>query len=83
MVINQLFFTPQKATFLNNISAIHNHSFVEEATEEMLKAGAILEEPSEVVNPLSLSINSAGKKEIDFGLGIYKPTFIKAKNQIF
>ena len=56
--------TPSEALFKNNKSAIENSDFVEKSILEMLKTGAIKESasPPKVVNPLSVSTDSRGKK---------------------
>ena len=52
--------------FANNQSALKNKDFVEESISELLKCGSIIEaeKPPEVINPLSVSINSSGKKRL-------------------
>ena len=56
--------TPDTARFSNNRSAINNSKFVENSIKEMLATGTILERdhPPRVVNPLSVPIDSSGKK---------------------
>ena len=58
------FKTPKVASFCNNQSALNNKDFVEEPISELLKCGSIIEADKipEVINPLSVSINSSGKK---------------------
>ena len=60
------FKTPKRASFRNNQSALKNKDFVEESISELLKCGSIIEaeKPPEVINPLSVSINSSGKKRL-------------------
>ena len=60
------FKTPKRASFCNNQSALKNKDFVEESISELLKCGSIIEaeKPPEVINPLSVSINSSGKKRL-------------------
>ena len=52
--------------FANNQSALKNKDFVEESISELLKCGSIIEveKPAEVIKPLSVSINSSGKKRL-------------------
>ena len=55
--------TPKRASFCNNNqSALKNKNSVEESITELLKCGSIIEaeKPPEVINPLSVSINSSG-----------------------
>ena len=54
------------ASFRNNQSALKNKDFVEESISELLKCGSIIdvEKPAEVIKPLSVSINSSGKKRL-------------------
>ena len=58
--------TPKRASFCNNESALKNKNFVEESISELLKCSSIIEaeKPPEVINPLSVSINSSGKKRL-------------------
>ena len=58
--------TPKRVSFCNNQSALKNKDFVEESISELLKCGSIIEaeKPPEVINPLSVSINSSGKKRL-------------------
>ena len=58
--------TPDTARFSNNKSAIKNSKFVENSIKEMLATGTILEwdQPPRVVHPLSVSIDSSGKKRL-------------------
>ena len=61
------FFTkPKCASFRNNLSALKNKDFVKEYISELLKCGSIIEAENlpEVINPLSVSINSSGKKRL-------------------
>lgn len=57
---------PSEAKFLNNESALTNSAFVREAIEDMLLLGTIKQAktPVEVNNPLPLSVNSKGKKQV-------------------
>ena len=58
------FKTPECASFCNNQSALKNKDFVEETISKLVKCGSIVEaeKPPEVINPLSVSISSSGKK---------------------
>ena len=60
------FKTPKRASFHNNRSALKNKDFVEESISELLKCGSIIEaeKSPEVINLLSVSINSSGKKRL-------------------
>ena len=62
-----LFFeTPEKSHLPDNKFSLKNEKFVLDSISEMLKIGSIKEvkAPSKVVNPLSDSENSAGKKRL-------------------
>ena len=58
--------TPCQARFSNNQSALNNASFVESAIAELVHTHAVVEVPfiPHVVNPLSVSIQSPGKKRL-------------------
>ena len=58
--------TPCKAQFPNNKSALDNASFVESAISELVSNHAVVEVPfvPHVVNPLSASTQSSGKKRL-------------------
>ena len=60
------FKTPKCTSFRNNQSPLKNKDFAEESISELLKCGSIIEteKPPEVINPLSVSINSLGKKRL-------------------
>ena len=60
------FETPQKAHVPNNKFSLKNERFVLDSISEMLKIGCIKEvkTPPKVINPLSVSENSAGKKRL-------------------
>ena len=60
------FETPEKAHLPNNKSSLKNEKFVLDSISEMLKIGSIKEvkAPPKVINPLSVSENSAGKKRL-------------------
>ena len=63
-------FTPPSAQFSNNRSAIQYNDFVEQAISDLLAAGSVVdcECAPTVVNPLSVSIQSNGKKRLIFDL---------------
>ena len=58
--------TPCRALFYNNKSALENASFVESAISELVGNHLVIEVPfvPHVVNPLSVSIQSSGKKRL-------------------
>ena len=58
--------TPCRALFHNNKSALENASFVESAISELVGNHSVIEVPfvPHVVNPLSVSIQSSGKKRL-------------------
>ena len=60
------FETPEKADLPNNKFSLKNEKFELESISEMLKIGSIKEvkAPPKVINPLSVSENSAGKKRL-------------------
>ena len=60
------FETPEKAHLPNNKSSLKNEKFVLDSISEMLKIGSIKEvkAPPKVINLLSVSKNSAGKKRL-------------------
>ena len=57
---------PQNAFFDNNRSALMHADFVLEAIQELLLSGSVVQvsSPPHVVNPLSVSIQSCGKKRL-------------------
>ena len=57
---------PQNAFFDNNHSAFMHADFVLEAIQELLLSGSVVQvsSPPHVVNPLSVSIQSCGKKRL-------------------
>ena len=59
------YYTPSSVHLLNNKSALHNAKFVASAITE-LKVGSVVEcqSPPVVVNPLSVSVQSNGKKRL-------------------
>ena len=58
--------TPCQARFSNNQSALNDASFVESAIAELVHTHAVVEVPfiPHAVNPLSVSIQSSGKKRL-------------------
>ena len=64
------FKTSKCASFHNNQSALKNQDFVEESISELLQCGSVIEaeKPQEVINSLSVSINSPGKKRLILNL---------------
>ena len=58
------FKTPKCASFGNNQSALKKKDFTEEFISELLTSGSniVAENLPEVINPISVSINSSGKK---------------------
>ena len=60
------YYTPSSVHLLNNKSALHNAEFVASAITELLKVGSVVEcqSPPVVVNPLSVSVQSNGKKRL-------------------
>ncbi len=64
IVFLSLVHTPCKASSHNNKSALDNASFVESAISELVVNHSVVEVPfvPHVVNPLSVSIQSSGKK---------------------
>ena len=57
---------PERKCFKNNKSALRNQDFVDQAIEELLSSGRIIEvdTPPHVVNPLSVSENGEKKRLI-------------------
>ena len=59
-------YTPQKAYFKNNKSALQNSDFVTDSIKDLL-ANKLVKETNDiphVVSPLSVAKNSAGKKRL-------------------
>ena len=71
--------TPSEAKLPNNKSALTNSAFAQEAIKDMLLSGAIKQVKTlpEVINPLSVSINSKGKKRLILDLRYAKIIFKK------
>ena len=57
---------PPRAFFCNNRSALDHASFVDSAISDLLLAGSVIEvfTPPTVVNPLTVSVNSVGKRRL-------------------
>ena len=70
--------TPPKVCFKNNRSALEHPVFVNRAITELITAGSIVEclSPPTVVNPLSVAIQSSGKKRLVLDLR-YPNSFLK------
>ena len=70
--------TPPKACFKNNRPALEHPVFANRAITELITAGSIVEclSPPTVVNPLSVAIQSSGKKRLILDLG-YPNSFLK------
>ena len=60
------YFTPAPATFGNNKSSLQHADFVHKAITDLLAVGSVVEcsSPPSVINPLSVSIQSNGKKRL-------------------
>lgn len=58
---------PPTGRFYNNKSALDNSDFVTQAIEQLLTSGCVkpVSEKPHMVNPLSVSIQSSGKKRLD------------------
>lgn len=75
-------YTPPSAQFSNNRSAIQYNDFVEQAISDLLAAGSVVEcecTPT-VVNPLSVSIQSNGKKRLI--LDLRYPNYFVMKSKV-
>lgn len=70
--------SPQKANFKNNRSAMEHSNFVDSVITELIKTGSVIEclTPPTVVNPLSVAIQSSGKKRLILDLR-YPNSFLK------
>ena len=75
---------PPPACFNNNVSAIKNKDFVEEAILELLTYDRVKEVESlpHVVNPLSVSINSSGKKRLILDLRYVNQYLVKQSHKL-
>ena len=71
--------TPQSFFMNNNRSAINNSEFVSEAVDELVRSGCVLEVPfiPYLVSPLSVSINSSGKKRLILDLSVMNKFVLK------
>lgn len=66
-----LYLTPQTAEFKNNSSALKHSDFVQLAILELLSSGRVCRVSKchlKVINPLSVFVQSCGKKALNFGL---------------
>ena len=72
------YFTPAPATFGNNKSSWQHADFVHKAITDLLAVGSVVEcsSPPSVINPLSVSIQSNGKKRLILDLR-YPNSFVK------
>lgn len=70
--------TPPSAQFRNNKTAFEHSDFVTTAISELVQAGLVIEcmSPPTVVNPLSVSVQSSGKKRLILDLR-YPNEFVK------
>ena len=75
---------PPPACFNNNVSAIKNKDFVEEAILELLTSDRVkeVERLPHVVNPLSVSINSSGKKRLILDLRYVNQYLVKQSHKL-
>ena len=57
---------PEPAVFKNNRSSLSHAEFVEEAIQDLVESGRVVETnvPPRVVNPLSVSVQANGKKRL-------------------
>ena len=57
---------PEPAVFKNNRSSLSHAEFVEEAVQDLVESGRVVETdvPPRVVNPLSVSVQANGKKRL-------------------
>ena len=72
---------PEKAHLSNNKSSLKNEKFVLDSVSEMIKISSIkeVEAPPKVINPLSVSENSASKKRLVLDLGYINEHLYKYK----
>ena len=77
------FKTTKCASFRNNQSALKNKDFVGASISELSKCGSIVEAEKrpEVINPLSVSKNSSGKKRFILDLGYVNTHVYKDKTK--
>lgn len=74
--------TPPRSFSKNNLSAIKSGDFVQETIEELLASDRIVDQPQEklhVVNPLSVSIQSSGKKRLILDLRFVNQHILKKR----
>ena len=77
--------TPCRTLFHDNKSALENASFVESAISELVdNCSSVVEVPfvPRVVYPLSVSIQSSGKKRLILDLSHVNPVYLEAKVQV-
>jgi len=57
---------PEPAVFKNNRSSLSHADFVEDAIRDLVESGRVLQTkvPPRVVNPLSVSVQTNGKKRL-------------------
>ena len=75
--------TSSEAKVSNNKSALTNFAFVQEAIEDMLLSRTIkqVKAPLKTMKPLSVSVNSKGKKRLILHLRFVKHHFFKKKRK--
>ena len=75
------FESPPESVSKNNISALKNMEFVEEAVFELLKSNRVVQTPFKpwIVSPLSVSTNKLGKKRLILDLRILNKFLWKQK----
>ena len=75
------FESPPESFSKNNISALKNMEFVEEAVFELLKSNHVVQTPFKpwIVSPLSVSTNKLGKKRLILDLRILNKFLWKQK----
>ena len=58
---------PEPAAFKNNRSSLSHAQFVEEAIQDLVESGRVVQTkvPPRVVNPLSVSVQANGKKRLN------------------
>ena len=77
-------YTPPSAHFANNRSAILYSDFVAQAISDILATGSVVECDSAptVVNPLSVSVQSNGKKKKRLILDLRHPNYFVMKSKV-
>lgn len=73
--------TPKRARFCNNKTAFEHSDFVTSAISELVQAGLVKQcmSPPTVVNPLSVSVQSSGKKRLILDLRYPNESVRKSK----